>query len=110
MTLCLHAAAAKPTYTDKAELPEDLLKQAIEEGKAQAQDKLNDKMPEKAREKALAGIAAKAEEKLLKRDVLMEQELAVAEEPITVAAYLKEESKKLGKDIRIKQWTLFAIK
>lgn len=42
-------------------------------------------MPEKAREKALAGIVAKAKEKLQKRDVLMEQELATTDEAMTVA-------------------------
>lgn len=84
MTLCLHTAAAKPSYTFKDELPEDAIKQAVEEAQAQAQDKLSDKMPEKAKEKALAGLVAKATEKLLKRDVLMEQELATQDEPVTV--------------------------
>ena len=41
-------------------------------------------MPEKSREKALAGIVAKAKEKLEKRDVLMEQELATTDETMTV--------------------------
>jgi len=33
MNLCMHAAAMKPSYTFKEELPEDVIKQAIEEGK-----------------------------------------------------------------------------
>jgi translation elongation factor EF-Ts len=89
MTLCLHAAAAKPSYTFKEELPEDAITQAVEEGKEQAKDKFKDNMPEKAREKAMAGIVAKAKEKLQKRDVLMEQDIAVFEEPVTVETYLK---------------------
>lgn len=84
MTLCLHAAAAKPSYTHKEELPEDVITQAVEEGKEQAAGKFNESMPEKAREKAMAGIVAKAKEKLHKRDVLMEQEIAVFDEPVTV--------------------------
>ena len=67
-------------------------------------------MPEKAREKALAGIVAKAKEKLEKRDVLMEQELATTDETMTVQAYLKGESEKLSREIKVKQWVLFAIK
>ena len=67
-------------------------------------------MPAKAREKALAGIVAKAKEKLEKRDVLMEQELATTDETMTVKAYLKGESEKLGREIKVKQWVLFAIK
>lgn len=67
-------------------------------------------MPEKAREKALVGIVAKAKEKLHKRDVLMEQELATTDDCMTVAQYLKTESDKLGREIKVKQWVLFAIK
>ena len=33
MTLCMHAAAMKPSYTFKEELPEDAIAQAVEEGK-----------------------------------------------------------------------------
>ena len=67
-------------------------------------------MPEKAREKALQGIVAKAKERLQKRDVLMEQELATTDDAMTVQQYLKGESDKLGKEIKVKQWVLFAIK
>ena len=67
-------------------------------------------MSEKAREKALAGIVAKAKEKLEKRDVFMEQELATTDETMTVKAYLKGESEKLGRELKVKQWVLFAIK
>ena len=67
-------------------------------------------MPEKAKEKMMQGVAAKAVRQLEKRDVLMEQELAMSEDNKTVAEYLREESKRLGKEIDIKEWALFAIK
>lgn len=67
-------------------------------------------MPEKTKEKMLQGVATKAVRQLEKRDVLMEQELATSEASLTVAQYLKDESKRLGKEIEIKDWALFAIK
>ena len=58
----------------------------------------------------LQGVAMKAVRQLEKRDVLMEQELATSEESMTVGEYLKDEGKKLGKEIEIKEWALFVIK
>jgi len=46
----------------------------------------------------------------MKSEVLLEQELAMAEGSETVAQYLKGQSKKLGADIVIKDWALFQIK
>ena len=45
-------------------------------------------MPEKAKENMITGVKAKAERELEKRDVLMEQDLAMSEENMTVAKYL----------------------
>ena len=67
-------------------------------------------MPANAREKAIAGVTAKAIQKLQKRDVLLEQDLATTDETMTVKAFMKAGSEKFGREIKIKQWVLFAIK
>lgn len=67
-------------------------------------------MPEKAKEQMLNGIAKKALQKLHKNEVLMEQELATSEENQTVGQYLAEESKRLGRDVSVKEWVLFMIR
>ena len=106
----MHAAAMKPSYIQKGEIPPDAIVQALAEGKEQALLRMKEGMPEKAKEKMLQGVAAKAVRQLEKRDVLMEQELATSDASLTVAQYLKEEGQRLGKDIDIKEWALFAIK
>ena len=108
--MAMHAAAMKPSYMNKGEIPEDAIEQALAEGKEQALLRMKDGMPEKAKEKMLQGVAAKAVRQLEKRDVLMEQELATSDASLTVAQYLKDEGKRLGKAIDIKEWALFAIK
>lgn len=67
-------------------------------------------MPEKAKEKMFAGIEKSAVNKLYKRDVLFAQELATSEESMTVEKFLQLESERLQEEIKIKEWTLFAIK
>lgn len=109
-TLAMHAAAMKPSYITKDEIPEDAIEQALAEGKDQALLKMKEGMPEKAKEKMLQGVAQKAVRQLEKREALMEQELATSEASLTVAEYLKDESKRLGKEIDIKEWALFVIK
>ena len=42
--------------------------------------------------------------------MLLEQDLATTDETMTVEAFMKAESEKLGREIKIKQWVLFAIK
>jgi len=109
-TLAMHTAAMKPSYAEKSELPEDAIKQVLEEAREQAILSMKEDMPENAKEKMLTGVARKAVKKLEKRDVLMEQDLATSDKNITIRDYLKEEGDKLGCDINIKQWVLFAIK
>jgi len=87
-----------------------VIDQVVEEAKEQAEQKLSPDMPEKARERAMAGVAAKAIQKLEKRDVLFEQELATSDESVSVKKFLEQESARLGKTISIKQWALFIIK
>ena len=106
----MHAAAMKPSYLSKDELPQDSIDQALAESKEQALAKVRDDMPEKARENMMKGVAAKAVRELEKRDVLMEQDLAMSDESMSVAKYLEQEGKRLGKEIKVKEWALFAIK
>ena len=63
-TLAMHAAAMKPSYLSKEEIPRESIDQVVEEAQDQAKDKLSADMPDKARERALAGVAAKAVQKL----------------------------------------------
>ncbi len=106
----MHAAAMKPSYTTADELPQQSIDEAIQEAKDLALKNAKEGMPEHAKQKMLQGIEKKAESKLRKSEVLMEQELATSETNQTVAQYLKDESARLGKDVSIKQWALFMIR
>merc|ERR1719464_1403369 len=106
----MHTAAMKPSYMSKSEIPKDAIDQALAEDKEQALLRMKEGMQEKAKEKMLQGVAAKAVRQLEKQDVLMEQELATSDASLTVAQYLKDEGERLGKAIDIKEWALFAIK
>lgn len=66
-------------------------------------------MPEKAKEKMLAGVAEKALSKVIKRDVFMQQELATNEESLTVEKFLEQKHKELGHKFTISDWALFQI-
>ena len=46
---------------------------------------------------------------LYKRDVLMDQDLATSSDNVTIEKYLKQESKRLSADVKIKDWALFVI-
>ena len=56
----MHAAAMKPSYITKEEIPKDVIEQALAEGKDQALLKMKEGMPEKAKEKMLQGVTQKA--------------------------------------------------
>lgn len=109
-TLAMHTAAMKPSFISMDEVPEEAKLQAIEESKDLAVQNMRADMPEKAKEKMFAGIEKSAVTKLYKRDVLYAQELATSDESMTVEKFLRQESERLQEEIKIKEWTLFAIK
>ena len=80
----MHAAAMKPGYTEKEDVPQEALEQAVTEAKDLALQKAREGMPEKAKEQMLKGIEKKAIQKLYKTEVLMEQELATSEQNQTI--------------------------
>ena len=84
----MHAAAMKPSYLTKDELPQEAVEEVLAESQEQALAKIREGMPEKAKENMITGVKAKAVRELEKRDVLMEQDLAMSEENMTVAKYL----------------------
>jgi len=87
-SLAMHAAAMKPVYLQTSDITEETKTQLKEEGLQQALLKVKEGMPEKAKEKMLAGVAEKALSKVIKRDVFMQQELATNEESLTVEKFL----------------------
>ena len=62
LTLAMHTAASKPSLTKKEEVTQKMIDQVVEDGlsAAVASGKIKDDMNEKAKEKALEGIKAKA--------------------------------------------------
>ena len=89
-SLSLHIAAMKPVYLFKKELP------------AQAREQImNEQATPEAQKKAL--------EKLLAREVMMEQELATSDEPLKIKDLLKQKEQELKTSISIKEWALFNI-
>eukprot|EP00351_Strombidinopsis_sp_SopsisLIS2011_P001619 CAMPEP_0116879320 /NCGR_PEP_ID=MMETSP0463-20121206/11126_1 /TAXON_ID=181622 /ORGANISM="Strombidinopsis sp, Strain SopsisLIS2011" /LENGTH=79 /DNA_ID=CAMNT_0004528535 /DNA_START=749 /DNA_END=988 /DNA_ORIENTATION=- len=78
----------KPVYLQTSDITEETKTQLKEEGLQQALLKVKEGMPEKAKEKMLAGVAEKALSKVIKRDVFMQQELATNEESLTVEKFL----------------------
>jgi hypothetical protein len=80
----------KPVYLFKKELP------------AQAREQImNEQATPEAQKKAL--------EKLLAREVMMEQELATSDEPLKIKDLLKQKEQELKTSISIKEWALFNI-
>jgi translation elongation factor EF-Ts len=84
-TLAMHTAAMKPSYLKTEEVPQSAKDQAINEQREITIGKLKEGTPEAQKEKAIAGAEKTAVAKLLKSEVLMEQELATSEESQTVA-------------------------
>ena len=106
----MHTAAMKPSYLTKDEVPQSAKDQAIIEQKEQTIAKLKEGTTDAAKEKAIAGAEKSAVSKLLKAEVLMEQDLATSEAIETVAQFLKSSSDKIGAKIEIRSWALFQIK
>lgn len=109
-TLAMHTAAMKPSYLTKDQVPQSAKDQAIIEQKEQTIAKLKEGTTDSARDKAIAGAEKSAISKLMKAEVLLEQDLATSEASETVAQYLKNESEKIGAKIEIRSWALFQIK
>ena len=106
----MHAAAMKPSCTHADQLPQTNINEAIEDAKNLAMQNAKEGMPEHAKQKMLEGTEKKAVSKLIKSEVLMEQELATSESNQTVSQFLKDESERLGKEVSIKEWALFMIR
>lgn len=109
-TLAMHTAAMKPSYLTADQVPQSAKDQAIAEQKEITLSKLKEDAPDAAKAKALEGAEKSAVSKLIKSEVLMEQELATSDSSQTVAQFLKDEAKNLGVQIDIKSWALFQIK
>ena len=86
-SLAMHIAAMKPAYLTKEDIPESV------------------------KADILAGEnGERALKKYIKRDVLMEQELATASEGSdTVGKFLSGRSKQMGTKINVENWALFMI-
>ncbi len=88
--LSLHIAAMKPIYLFENELPAEARDQVV-----------NEQTTPEAKKRAL--------EKLIARDIFMEQELATSEEPIRIKELISNKEKELKTQISIKEWALFNI-
>jgi hypothetical protein len=80
----------KPSVLNSADLPQALKDQIMQEQAT----------PE-AQQRAL--------DKLLSREVFMEQELATSDEPIKIKDLLKQKESELKTQVNIKEWALFNI-
>lgn len=80
----------KPIYLFEKELPSQAREQIM-----------NEQATPEAQKKAL--------EKLLAREVMMEQELATSDEPLKIKDLLKQKEEELKTSISIKEWALFNI-
>ena len=61
------------------------------------------------REQATPEAQQRALDKLLAREVFMEQELATSEEPLKIKDLMKQKDSELKTTISIKEWALFNI-
>ena len=89
-SLSLHIAAMKPIYLFENELPIEARDQVV-----------NEQTTPEGKKRAL--------EKLIQRDVFMEQELATSEEPLKIKDLLKMKETELKTQITIQEWALFNI-
>lgn len=88
--LSLHIAAMKPLYLTEGELPQEVRDQVV-----------NEQITPETQKRAL--------EKLLAREVMMEQELATSDEPLKIKDLLKQKEQELKTTISIREWALFHI-
>jgi translation elongation factor EF-Ts len=80
----MHTAAMKPSYLFSEEVPQSAKDQAVAEQRDITLSKLKEGTPDFAKEKALQGAEKSAVSKLMKAEVLMEQELATSEDSHSV--------------------------
>ncbi|MCM8806406.1 MAG: translation elongation factor Ts [Candidatus Omnitrophica bacterium] len=97
--LCLQIAAMKPTWIDVDSIPEEILKEKIEEIKSQYKDK-----PQNVLEKIIEGKL----EDFYKEKVLLKQSF-IKDEQITIEEYIKSKIAKLGENIKVKRFVRFEI-
>ena len=83
----------KPNYMNEKDVPEEVRKKAMDEAPQEG--------GKQARKKAV--------EKLMAREVFMEQELATSEEPLKIKELLKQKEAELKTGLQIKEWVLFNI-
>lgn len=109
-TLAMHAAAMKPSYQTRSDVPASVIEEAKEEAKAQLDAQGDVQTQDTAKlSKIMEGKMSKAVQLLYKRDVLFEQDLATSADNLTVEKFLKQESTRLGSAVTIKDWALFVI-
>ncbi len=80
----------KPLYLTEQELPQDVRDQVV-----------NEQQTPEAKKKAL--------EKLLAREVMLEQELATSEEPLKIKDLLQQKEQEMKTKIAVREWALFNI-
>ncbi|MCM8771503.1 MAG: translation elongation factor Ts [Candidatus Omnitrophica bacterium] len=97
--LCLQIAAMKPTWIDVDSIPEEILKEKIEEIKSQYKDK-----PQNVLEKIIEGKL----EDFYKEKVLLKQSF-IKDEQITIEEYIKSKIAKFGENIKVKRFVRFEI-
>lgn len=97
--LCLQIAAMKPKWIDINSIPENILKEKIDEIKEQFKDK-----PDNVLDKIIEGKL----QDFYKENVLLKQQF-IKEEEITVEEYIKSKIAKLGENIKVKRFVRFEI-
>lgn len=90
--LALHVAAMKPQYMHERDVPQEVRDRVMNEAPQDQKD---------AKRKAI--------EKLMSREVFMEQELATSDEPLRIKELLKQKESELKTGLHIKEWALFNI-
>ncbi len=97
--LCLQIAAMKPKWVDVESIPEEILKNKIEEIKEEFKGK-----PQSVLEKIIEGKL----NDFYKENVLLKQPF-IKDEEITIEEYIKSKIAKLGENIKIKKFVRFEI-
>ncbi|MCM8804056.1 MAG: elongation factor Ts [Candidatus Omnitrophica bacterium] len=97
--LCLQIAAMKPRWIDIDSVPQEIIKDKINEFKEIFKDK-----PENVIEKIIEGKL----NDFYKENVLLKQNF-IRDESITIEEYIKSKIAKLGENIKIKRFARFEI-
>lgn len=100
-TICMHITMYKPEYINKSDVPAEIIDHEREVLKAQA---MAEGKPEAIAEKMVMGRI----NKFYKENCLNEQGY-IMDEDITVAKYMENVSKELGKTVAIETYTRFEV-